>query len=110
MQQALGTKFNFSTATHLRTNGQSERTIQALKDMLRACTLDFEGSWDQYLTLVEFAYNNSYHSTIGMARFEASYGRKCRSPIYWDEVGERKIIDMANVPWVEKAYEKVKLI
>ncbi|XP_071923145.1 uncharacterized protein [Coffea arabica] len=71
---------------------------------------DFGGSWSQYLTLVEFAYNNSYHSSIQMAPYEALYGRKCRSPIYWDEVGERKIIDPATIPWVEETYERVRVI
>ncbi|XP_071924797.1 uncharacterized protein [Coffea arabica] len=68
------------------------------------------GSWSQYLTLVEFAYNNSYHSSIQMAPYEALYGRRCRSPIHWDEVGERKVIDPATIPWVEEAYEKVRVI
>ena len=60
--------------------------------MLRACVLDFKGSWIDHLTLVEFAYNNSYQASIGMAPYEALYGRRRRSPIYWDEVGERKIL------------------
>ena len=80
LQEAMGTQLDFSTAFHPQTDGQSERTIQTLEDMLRMCVLDFKGSWDQYLPLVEFAYNNSYHSSIGMAPYEALYGRKCRSP------------------------------
>ena len=60
--------------------------------MLTACALDFKGSWNEYLTLVEFAYNNSYHSNIKMAPYKALYGRKCRSPVCWDEVGERRIL------------------
>ena len=78
--------------------------------MLRTCVLDFRKSWGQYLTLVEFAYNNSYHSTIQMAPYEPLYGRKYRSPIYWEEVGERKIVDPTMLPWIEDAYEKVKII
>nr|GEU37999.1 putative reverse transcriptase domain-containing protein [Tanacetum cinerariifolium] len=74
------------------TDGQSERTIQTLKDILRACVLDYEGSWDVYLPLVEFSYNNNYHSSVRCAPFEALYGRKCRSPIMWAEVGERQLI------------------
>ncbi|GJW69479.1 putative reverse transcriptase domain-containing protein [Tanacetum coccineum] len=78
-----------STTYHPRkTDGQSERTIQTLEDMLRACVLDFGGSWDVHLLLVEFSYNNSYHSSVRCAPFEALYGRKCRSPIMWAEVGE----------------------
>ena len=89
LQEAMGTQLDFSTAFHPQTDGQSERTIQTLEDMLRMCVLDFKGSWDQYLPLVEFAYNNSYHSSIGMAPYEALYGRRCRSPLCWTEVGEK---------------------
>ncbi|KAJ9545764.1 hypothetical protein OSB04_025471 [Centaurea solstitialis] len=85
----LGTRLHFSTAYHPQTDGQSERTIQTLEDMLRACVLDFGGSWDTYLSLAEFSYNNSYHSSIGMPLFEMLYGRRCRTPICWGEVGQR---------------------
>ena len=78
--------------------------------MLRTCILDFRGSWGQHMTLVEFAYNNSYHSSIQMAPYEELYGRKCRSPIYWDKVGEKKVLDPTTIPWMEDAQEKVKLI
>ena len=74
MQSAMGTKLNLSTAYHPQTDGQSERTIQTLEDMLRACVIDFRGSWDSHLPLIEFSYNNSYHSSINMAPFEALYG------------------------------------
>ncbi|GKB17306.1 putative reverse transcriptase domain-containing protein [Tanacetum coccineum] len=74
------------------TDGQSEHTIQTLKDMLRACVIDFGGSWDVYLPLVEFSYNNSYYSSVRCPSFEALYGKKCRSPIPWAEVGEGKLI------------------
>ncbi|KAD3640011.1 hypothetical protein E3N88_29234 [Mikania micrantha] len=92
LQQPLGTSVNLSTAYHPQTDGQSERTIQTLEDMMRTCILDFGGSWDKHLPLIEFSYNNSYHSSIGCASFEALYGRKCRSPICWTEVGDNKII------------------
>ncbi|GJZ88382.1 putative reverse transcriptase domain-containing protein [Tanacetum coccineum] len=88
MQEALGTRLDMSTAYYLQTDGQSERIIQTLEDMLRACVLDFGGSWDIHLPLVEFTYNNSYHSSVRCASFEALYGRKCRSLIVWEEVGE----------------------
>jgi hypothetical protein len=91
LQSALGTKLKFSTAFHPQTDGQSERTIQTLEDMLRACMLDWKGEWDTHVVLAEFAYNNSYHASIGMAPFEALYGRPCRSPVHWNEVGERTI-------------------
>ncbi|GJW79841.1 putative reverse transcriptase domain-containing protein [Tanacetum coccineum] len=81
MQEVLGTRLDMSTAYHPQADDQSERTIQTLEDMLRACVLDFGGSWDVYLPLVEFSYNNSYHSSVRCPPFEALYGRKCRSPI-----------------------------
>ncbi|WRX28550.1 Integrase zinc-binding domain - like 10 [Theobroma cacao] len=81
LQEALGTKLDFSTAFHLQTDRQSERTIQILEDMLRACVMDFGVRWDQYLPLVEFAYNNSFQASIEMAPFEALYGRRCKSPL-----------------------------
>jgi hypothetical protein len=107
LQEAMGTRLKFSTAFHPQTDGQSERTIQTLEDMLRACVLDFGGNWDEHLSLIEFAYNNSYQATIGMAPFEALYGRKCRSPLYWDEIGERKLL---GPELVQITAEKVKLI
>ena len=92
LQKALGTQLSLSTAFHPETDGQSERMINVLEDMLRACVLDFGGSWESYLGLAEFAYNNSYHSSIGMAPFEALYGRPCRSPLCWTEIGERALL------------------
>ena len=89
LQQAMGTTLKFSTAFHPQTDGQSKRTIQTLEDMLRACVIDFKRSWSDYLALIEFAYNNSYQGSIGMAPFEALYGRKCRTPVCWTEVGEQ---------------------
>ncbi|GKA32595.1 putative reverse transcriptase domain-containing protein [Tanacetum coccineum] len=91
LQKALGTEINMSTAYHPETDGQSERTIQTLEDMLRACVIDFGSSWDRHLPLVEFSYNNSYHASIKAAPFEALYGRKCRSPICWSEVSDSQL-------------------
>ena len=106
-QKALGSELGYSTAFHPQTDGQSERTIQTLEDMLRACVLDFRGSWKDQLPLIEFAYNNSYHATIGMPPYEALYGRKCRSPVYWDEIGERQVI---GPELVQDTIEKIKII
>ncbi|EOY20325.1 Retrotransposon protein, Ty3-gypsy subclass, putative [Theobroma cacao] len=78
LQEALGTKLDFITAFHPQTDGQSERTIQTLEDMLRACVIDLGVRWEQYLPLVEFAYNNSFQTSIQMAPFEALYGRRLR--------------------------------
>ncbi|GJZ08073.1 putative reverse transcriptase domain-containing protein [Tanacetum coccineum] len=107
MQEALGTHLDMSTAYHPQTDGQSERTIQTLEDMLRACVLDFGGSWDVHLPLVEFSYNNSYHSSVRCAPFEALYGRKCRSPIMWAEVGEGQLI---GPELVQETTEKISQI
>nr|GEZ34174.1 reverse transcriptase domain-containing protein [Tanacetum cinerariifolium] len=90
--KALGTRLDLSTAYHPETDGHNERTIQSLEYMLRACAINFGGNWDTHLPLVEFSYNNSYHSSVKCASFEALYGRRCRTPIAWEEVGERKII------------------
>lgn len=92
LQEAFGTTLSYSTAFHPQTDGQSERTIQTLEDMLRACALDLAGTWEEHLPLIEFAYNNSYHSSIGMAPYEALYGRPCRSPTCWTEVGEKQLL------------------
>ncbi|GJX06056.1 reverse transcriptase domain-containing protein [Tanacetum coccineum] len=91
LYKALGTQLNLSTAYHPQTDGQSERTIQTLEDMLRACVIDFGKGWDRHLPLVGFSYNNSYHTSIKAAPFEALYGTKCRSPVCWAEVGEAQL-------------------
>ncbi|GKD16238.1 ribonuclease H-like domain-containing protein [Tanacetum coccineum] len=96
-----------STAYHPQTDGQSERTIQTLADMLRACVIDFGGSWDVHLPLDEFSNNNSYHSNIRCAPFEALYGRKCRSPLLWAEIGESRLIGQELM---QETTDKVVLI
>nr|GFA89013.1 putative reverse transcriptase domain-containing protein [Tanacetum cinerariifolium] len=89
--KALGTNLDMSTAYHPETDRQSERTIQTLEDMLRACVIDFGKGWVKHLPLVEFSHNNSYHASIKVAPYEALYGRKCRSPMCWVEVGEAQL-------------------
>ncbi|GJU69941.1 putative reverse transcriptase domain-containing protein [Tanacetum coccineum] len=89
LHKVLGTRLDMSTAYHPQTGGQ--RTIQTLEDMLRACVLDFEKSWDRHLPLVEFLYNKSYHTNIKASPFEALYGRKCRSSICWAEVRDSQL-------------------
>ncbi|GKA38789.1 putative reverse transcriptase domain-containing protein [Tanacetum coccineum] len=86
-----GVPLDMSTAYHPQTDGHSERTIQTLEDMLRACVIDFRNGWDRHLPLVEFSYNNSYHTSIKATPFEALYGRKCSSPICWAKVGEAQL-------------------
>ncbi|GJW23402.1 putative reverse transcriptase domain-containing protein [Tanacetum coccineum] len=104
LQKALGTSLDMSTAYHPETDGQSERTIQTLEDMLRACVIDFGNGWVKHLPLVEFSYNNSYHASIKAAPFEALYGRKCRSPVCWAEVGE---VQLTGPEIVQETTEKV---
>ncbi|GKD09237.1 putative reverse transcriptase domain-containing protein [Tanacetum coccineum] len=94
-------------AYHPQTDGQSKRTIQTLEDMLRAYILDFGGSWDVHLPLVEFSYNNSYHFSERCVPFEALYGRKCRSPIMWNEVGEGQLV---GPELVQETTEKISQI
>ncbi|WMV46948.1 hypothetical protein MTR67_040333 [Solanum verrucosum] len=103
-EKGLGSKVNLSTAFHPQTDGQAERTIQTLEDMLKACVIDFKGNWDDHLPLNEFSYNNSCHSNIQMAPYEALYGRRCKSPIGWFEVCE------VGPDLVHQAMEKVKVI
>ncbi|GJT10862.1 putative nucleotidyltransferase, ribonuclease H [Tanacetum coccineum] len=106
LQNAWGARLKFSTAFHPQTDGQTERTIQTLEDMLRSCALEWTGNWDEYLCLVEFAYNNSWHASIKGAPFELLYGRKCRALICWNEVGERVI---EGPELVEVTNEKVAI-
>nr|GFC29344.1 reverse transcriptase domain-containing protein [Tanacetum cinerariifolium] len=92
LQNALGTRLDMSIAYHPKTDGQSERTIQTLEDMLRAYAIDFGKGWVNHLPLVEFSYDNSYHANIKATPFEALYGRKCHSPVCWTEVGEAQVL------------------
>ncbi|GKE15632.1 putative reverse transcriptase domain-containing protein, partial [Tanacetum coccineum] len=100
----LGTLLDMSTAYHPQTDGQSERTIQTLEDMLRACVLDFRNGWDRYLPLIELSYNNNYHTSIKAAPFEALYGQKCRSPVCWAEVGD---IQLTGPEIIHETTEKI---
>ncbi|GKB87909.1 putative reverse transcriptase domain-containing protein [Tanacetum coccineum] len=94
-----------STAYHPQTDGQSKRTIQTLKDMLQACVMDFGCSCDTHLPLIEFSYNNSYHTSIKCAPFEALYERKCRYPVIWTKVRESQLI---GPEIVQEATEKIE--
>ena len=86
-----------STAFHPKADWQTEHTIQTLEEMLRACVIDFRGKWDDHLSLIDFLYNNSCHSNIWMAPFEAQYGRRFRSTVAWFEVGESCIFGPKNI-------------
>jgi len=107
LQNALGTQLRISLAYHPQTNGQSERTIHSLEDLLRTCVLDHLGAWTDMLPLVEFTYNNSYHSSIGMAPYEALYGRRCRTPLCWQQDGESVVL---GPKFLQQTTEKVKVI
>jgi hypothetical protein len=107
LHESLGTRLEFSTAFHPQTDGQTERVNQILEDMLRACALDYGSSWDENLPYAEFSYNNSHQASIGMAPFEALYGRKCTTPLLWSGVGERSLF---GPDLIKDAEEKVRLI
>ncbi|KAK4397573.1 Transposon Ty3-G Gag-Pol polyprotein [Sesamum angolense] len=107
LQRALSTKLHFSTAFHPQTDGQSKRTIHTLEDMMRACTMEFKSNWDDHLPLMEFAYNNSFHSSIDMAPYAALYGRRCRSPVCWDIEGLRQLEDPELV---QEIVEKIRIV
>nr|GEY00737.1 putative reverse transcriptase domain-containing protein [Tanacetum cinerariifolium] len=104
LQKALGTQLDLSTTYHPHIDGQSERTIQTLEDMLRACMIDFENGWDRHLPLIEFSYNNSYHTSIKVAPFKALYSRKCRSPVCWAEVEE---VQLSRPEIINETMEKI---
>ncbi|GJY01612.1 putative reverse transcriptase domain-containing protein [Tanacetum coccineum] len=106
-RETNSTQLDMSTAYHPETDGQSERTIQTLKDMLRACVIDFGKGWEKHLPLVEFSYNNSYHASIKAAPFEALYGRKCRSPVCWAEVGD---VQLTGPEIIHETTEKIILV
>nr|GEX37842.1 putative reverse transcriptase domain-containing protein [Tanacetum cinerariifolium] len=96
LNKALGAQLDMSTAYHPQTDGQSERTIQTLEDMLRACVINFGKGWDRHLPLVDFSYNKSYHTSIKAPLFKALYGRKCRSPICWAKTAHDKQNSLAD--------------
>ena len=108
LHEALGTKLRLSSAYHPQTDGQTERTNQSLEDLLRACVLDDRGSWDDVLPLIEFTYNNSFHASIGMAPYEALYGRKCQTPLCWYKDGENMIVGPEMVQQTTAKVRKIK--
>ena len=103
----MGTRLNLSTAYHPQTDGQTERVNRVLEDLLRLCVLDFDGTWEDHLPLVEFAYNNSYQASIGMTPFEALYGRPCKPPACWWETTDELIL---GPDMIRATSEKVELI
>jgi hypothetical protein len=94
LHDSLDTKLRFSTAYHPQTDGQTERTNQVLEDMLRACAIQYGTSWDKCLPFAEFLNNNSYEACLKKSPFKALYGRKCRTPLYWDHIGKRQVFGL----------------
>ena len=92
MQSTVGTQLNLSSAYHPKIDGQIERVNQVMEDMLRMYVMDQQTQWEKYLPLVEFAYNNSHHSSIGMPPYQALYGRPCRTPLSWDRLEDRVLV------------------
>jgi transposase InsO family protein len=91
LYETMDTRLNFSSAYHPQTDGQTERVNQILEDMLRDCALKDSKSWDKCLSYVEFSYNKSYQKSLKMLPFEVLYGRKCRTPLFWNEPGENQV-------------------
>jgi hypothetical protein len=104
----MGTKLDFSSAYHPQTDGQTERVNQIMEDMLRACVLTYGKDWEQSLPYAEFSYNNGYQASLGMSPFEALYGRKCRTPLMWSEVGERALVGPALVKEAEERVAEIR--
>jgi hypothetical protein len=107
LQQAMGTKLDFSTAYYPQSDGQTERVKKVLKDLLRACVLTFDRDWASSLPYAKFSYNNIYQASIKMSPFEALYGRRCQTPLMWSNVGEKTLEGPA---FIKEAEEKVSLI
>nr|GEY01495.1 putative reverse transcriptase domain, ribonuclease H-like domain, aspartic peptidase domain protein [Tanacetum cinerariifolium] len=108
LRKSLGTNLDMSTAYHPQTDGQSERTVQTLEDMLRACVIDFGSGWDKHLPSADFSYNNSYHTSIKAAPFKVLYRRKCRYPICWSEVGDVQLTGPKMIRETTKMIVQIK--
>ena len=104
----MDTKLRFSTAYHPQTDGQTERTNQVLEDMLRACAIQYGTSWDKCLSYTEFSYNNSYQASLKKSPFEALYGRKCRTPLYWYQIGEKQLFGPDIIEDAEQMVQTVR--
>ncbi|GJW60149.1 putative reverse transcriptase domain-containing protein [Tanacetum coccineum] len=110
LQKALGTSLDMSTAYHPETDGQSERTIQTLEDMLRACVIDFENGWIKHLPLVEFSYNNSYHASIKATPFVGpSYTELKRKPMEF-QVGDKVLEKIGSVAYKLELPQELSMV
>ena len=104
----LGTKINFSTAYRPQIDGQIERVNQILEDMLHMYVMDKPTKWEDYLHLVEFAYNNGQKASLGMSQYEALYGRRCRTPVTWDNLVNRIVLGPELLREMEQEVVKIK--
>jgi hypothetical protein len=107
LHETLDTQLRLSSAYHPHTDGQIKRVNQILEDMLRACALQYRRSWDKSLSYAEFSYNNSYQESLKMASFEMLYGRRCRTPLFWNETGEWKVF-RPNI--LQEAEKQVRIV
>jgi hypothetical protein len=108
LHETLDTQLHFSSTYHPQTDGQTERVNQILEDMLRACALQYGRSWDKSLSYTMFSYNNSYQESLKMAPFEMLYDRRCRTPLFWNETGERKVFGPDILQEIEKQVRMVR--
>jgi hypothetical protein len=108
LHESMDTKLNFSLAYHPQTDGQTERTNQVLEDMLRACAIKHGRRWDKSLPYVEFSYNSSYQASLKMAPFEALYGRKCKTPLYWNQTRESQVFGPEILQEAEKQVQIIR--
>jgi transposase InsO family protein len=108
LHEVLGTHLKFSLAYHLQTDGQTERTNQILEDMLRACAMQDKLGWDKRLPYAEFSYNNSYQASLKMSPFQTLYGRNCRTPLHWDQPGERQVFGLDTLLEAEENIRMVR--
>eukprot|EP00253_Pinus_taeda_P005316 PITA_05316 len=106
--EGLGTQLNFSTAYHPQTDGQTERVNQVVEDMLRSYVMQQPSRWEEYLHLVEFAYNNAYHASLHMSPFEVLYGRKCRTPSSWSGPEDKLVLGPEMLAEMEQMVKKVR--
>ena len=104
----MDTKLNFSTAYHPQTDGQTERVNQVLEDLLRMYVMDQPGKWEDYLHLVEFAYNNHYQASAKMSPFEILYGRRCNTPISWSNPVDRLMLGPEMLKEMEQIVKQVQ--
>ena len=108
LHEAMGTNLDFGSVYHPQTDGQTKRVNQIMEDMLRACVLTYGKDWESSLPYAEFSYNNGRQTSLGMAPFEAQYGRKCRTPLMWSEAGERTLLGPALIKEAEAKVAEIR--